>query len=60
MNKVHKSTYVLVLYQNKSDLKIHTKDRSKEYDLFKLIQNEMLQIFLWFKYVSIPICAKIT
>ena len=60
MNKVHKSTYMLVLCQNKSDLRIHSKDRPKEYDLHKLVQIEMLQMFLWFKYVSIPICAKIT
>ena len=60
MNKVHKSTYMLVLYQNKSDLRIHFEDRSKEYDLHKLVQIEMLQMFSCFKYVSIPICAKIT
>ena len=60
MRKVHKSTYMLVLCQNKSDLRIYSKDRSKEYDLHKLVQIEMLQMFSCFKYVSIPICAKIT
>ena len=37
MNKVHKSNHMLVLYQNKSDFKVHSKD----YDLHKLVQIEM-------------------